>query len=151
LGAFFAPNAVEGPAVAFRQPVNPVPCLQNFYVPPIPVLRQWSSSEIELPGLSGARCAPEGGKDSPMSINYRDLILILVAGFAEAFLLWALWNFIKSSRRRPATGGSWRLNEGQKTRHPARPLQDLAAAAYSKPAANSEKVRSIRTQLTSAR
>jgi hypothetical protein len=86
-----------------------------------------------------------------MSINYRDLILILVAGFAEAFLLWALWNFIKSSRRRPATGGSWRLNEGQKTRHPARPLQDLPAAAYSKPAANSEKVRSIRTQLTSAR
>jgi hypothetical protein len=86
-----------------------------------------------------------------MSINYRDLILILAAGLAEAFLLWALWNFLKSSRRRPARGGSWKINEGQKTLHPARPLQDLPVAAYSKPAPNSEKVRSIRTQLTTAR
>jgi len=86
-----------------------------------------------------------------MSINYRDLILILAAGIIEAFLLWTLWNFIKAGRRKPAHGGSWRINEGQRTRHPARPLQDLPAAAYSKPPTNSEKVRSIRTQLTTAR
>ncbi|MFZ1087243.1 MAG: hypothetical protein WAN35_19955 [Terracidiphilus sp.] len=86
-----------------------------------------------------------------MSINYRDLILIFAAGLAEAFLLWALWNFLKASRRRPSTGGSWKLNEGQRTRRKICPPQDLPAAAYSKPAANSEKVRSIRSPLTMAR
>jgi len=93
----------------------------------------------------------EGREDFPMSINYRDLILILAAGIIEAFLLWTLWNFIKAGRRKPVHGGSWKLEEGQRTRRPARPLQDLPAAAYSKPAANSEKVRSIRTPLTMAR
>jgi hypothetical protein len=86
-----------------------------------------------------------------VSINYRDLILILAAGLAEAFLLWALWNFLKAGRRRPSTGGSWKLNEGQKTRHSDRPLQDFPAAAYSKPATNSEKLRIIRAPLTTAR
>jgi hypothetical protein len=86
-----------------------------------------------------------------MSINYRDLVLIFAAGVAEAFLLWALWNFLKAGRRRPAHGGSWKINEGQRTRQPARPLQNVPATAYSNPAINSEKVRSIRTPLTMAR
>jgi hypothetical protein len=114
-----------------------------------------SSEDVMLSGLR-RKCpralrTPKGGKDSPMSINYRDLILILMAGLIEAFLLWALWNFLKAGRRRPTHGGSWKINEGQRTRHPALPLQDLPAAAYSNPAANSEKVRVIRTPLTSAR
>ena len=66
-----------------------------------------------------------------MSINYRDLILILTAGIIEAFLLWTLWNFLKAGRRRPAHGGSWKLEEGQRTRRPARPLQDRATPASS--------------------
>jgi hypothetical protein len=86
-----------------------------------------------------------------MSINYRDLILILVVGLIEAFLLWVLWNFLKADRRRPTHGGSWKISEGQRTRQPASPLQNLSAVACSKPAANAENVRSIRTTLTTAR
>jgi hypothetical protein len=104
---------------------------------------------MELSGLSTAHRKAEG--NFPMSINYRDLILILAAGLIEAFLLWTLWNFLKAGRRPPARGGSWKISEGQKTRHPARPLQDLPAAAYSRPAKNNEKVRSIRAPLTLAR
>jgi hypothetical protein len=85
-----------------------------------------------------------------MRLMVRDLVLIFVAGLAEAFLLWALWNFLRASRRRPARGGSWRLNVGQTMRRDARPLQDLPAAAYSKTSVSSGKLRSIRTPLTSA-
>ncbi len=86
-----------------------------------------------------------------MSIHYRDLILIGLAALAEAFLLWALWNFLKASRRRPSTGGSWKIDEGQKTRLHARPPQDPFAAASSKPGAGGEKVRSIHAPLSTAR
>lgn len=101
--------------------------------------------------IDRARRTREGGKDSPMSINYRDLILIFAAGLIEAFLLWTLWNFLKAGRRKPARGGAWKINEGQKTRRAARPFQDLPAAAYLKPAANDEKVRPIRVPLSQAR
>ena len=61
-----------------------------------------------------------------MRLMVRDLVLIFVAGLAEAFLLWALWNFLRASRRRPARGGSWRLNVGQTMRRDARPLQGIS-------------------------
>ena len=85
-----------------------------------------------------------------MRFMLRDVLLILTAGMAEAFLVWTLWNFLKASRRRPARGGSWKITEGPKTRHSARPLQDVPAAAYAKPAANSETMKP-RTTLTTAR
>ena len=78
-------------------------------------------------------------------------ILVFAAGLIEAFLLWTLWNFLKAGRRKPARGGAWKINEGQKTRRAARPFQDLPAAAYSKPAANDEKLRSIRASVISVR
>ena len=54
-----------------------------------------------------------------MRFMLRDLLLILTAGLAETFLLWVLWNFLKADRHKPSTGGSWKSNEGPKTRHPA--------------------------------
>jgi hypothetical protein len=87
-----------------------------------------------------AHRSTEGEKDSPLTIYYLDVFLILAACLIEAFLLWTLWNFLKAGRRRPAHGGSWKLNEGQKTRHAAHPLQNLPAAAYAKQAPNGEKV-----------
>jgi hypothetical protein len=62
-----------------------------------------------------------------MRFMLRDLLLIFAAGLAEVFLLWTLWNFLKAGRRRPSTGGSWKLNEGQKTRHSVQSRQDQSA------------------------
>jgi hypothetical protein len=35
-----------------------------------------------------------------MNHIYRDLLLVVPVAFAEVFLLWALWNFIRASHRR---------------------------------------------------
>jgi hypothetical protein len=34
-----------------------------------------------------------------MSTSYRDLFLIISIGFATAFMLWVLWNFLKAGRK----------------------------------------------------
>jgi hypothetical protein len=101
--------------------------------------------------IQRASRAPDGEKGTPMSINYRDLILIMAAGLTEAFLLWVLWNFMKAGRRRPARGGSWKITEGPKTRRAALPQQDLPAATSARQASKSEKLRSIRTPLNPTR
>jgi hypothetical protein len=35
-----------------------------------------------------------------MSLSYRELLVIVPFGLAEAFMLWVLWNFHKASSRR---------------------------------------------------
>jgi len=35
-----------------------------------------------------------------MSLSYQDLLLIIPFGLGEAFMLWALWNFLKASQKR---------------------------------------------------
>jgi hypothetical protein len=35
-----------------------------------------------------------------MSTLYRDLFLVVLTAFAEAFLLWVLWHFFRASNRR---------------------------------------------------
>lgn len=35
-----------------------------------------------------------------MDSTVRELLLIILFGLAEAFMLWTLWNFLRSGRRR---------------------------------------------------
>ena len=35
-----------------------------------------------------------------MGSTYRDLLFFILFGLAEAFMIWALWNFYKAERKR---------------------------------------------------
>ena len=42
-----------------------------------------------------------------MDSTVRDLLLIIFCGLAEAFMVWTLWNFIRSGRRRSSASSQF--------------------------------------------
>ena len=51
-------------------------------------------------GLQSRAAKQDRGR--PMDSTVRDLLLIILFGLAEAFMVWKLWNFYKAGQRRRA-------------------------------------------------
>jgi hypothetical protein len=86
-----------------------------------------------------------------MNSIMRDVVLIVAAALAEAFLLWALWNFLRASRRRPSRR-AWEFGERAPQTSPTfRTWQDRPVAATSRVAMSGDTQMPVRRPMTSVR
>jgi hypothetical protein len=77
----------------------------------MPDLRPLDSSEMEmLFGWRGLKSrAAKRNRGRSMDSTVRDLLLITLFGLAEAFMVWTLWNFLRSGRRRPGASRQYSI------------------------------------------
>jgi hypothetical protein len=77
----------------------------------MPDLRPLDSSEMEMlfgwRALNPAPCAAKREGWRQMDNTVRDLLLIIFFGLAEAIMVWTLWNFIRSGRRRSSASSQF--------------------------------------------
>ncbi|MGD0547602.1 MAG: hypothetical protein ABR991_07205 [Terracidiphilus sp.] len=89
-------------------------------------------------------------RTTPMTNLYRDLLLIVPAAFAEGFLLWALWNFLKSSRRRSTSDAQRAVSSVRKMRQSIRRWHNPPVVANAKLARIDENRTAVRRPLSTA-
>ena len=58
-------------------------------------------------GLQSRAAKQDRGR--PMDSTVRDLLLIILFGLAEAFMVWTLWNILRSGRRRSSASRQYSI------------------------------------------
>jgi hypothetical protein len=77
----------------------------------MPDLCPLESSEIEMHfGWFALKSrAEKQDRGRSMDSTVRDLLLIILFGLAEAFMVWTLWNFLRSGRRRSSASRQYSI------------------------------------------